>query len=93
MLAELKSFYTKDQVEDIFLYIRLIYLGNLSGNTFDGFVSRLKGKPPIEGHLPFEIYFFLVSLLFIAPIFVPITLISKMRKKKQINSIHSGQLG
>lgn len=43
-LLELKRFYGDVIASDIMLYIRMILLGNLSGNTFDAFVARLTGK-------------------------------------------------
>ncbi|MCX5850084.1 MAG: carboxymuconolactone decarboxylase family protein [Deltaproteobacteria bacterium] len=44
-LLELKRFYGDAIAGDIMLYIRMILLGNLSGNTFDAFAARLAGKP------------------------------------------------
>jgi AhpD family alkylhydroperoxidase len=43
-LLELKRFYGDVIAIDIMLYIRIILLGNLSGNTFDAFVARLTGR-------------------------------------------------
>ncbi|MBK7407959.1 MAG: carboxymuconolactone decarboxylase family protein [Saprospirales bacterium] len=53
---------------DIILMIRIIYFGNLSGNTFDAFLSRLKGQKAPHSNLLFELVFFLLS----APILLPL---------------------
>lgn len=37
--------YGPDAARDILCYIRMITVGNLSGNTFDAFLSRLRGRP------------------------------------------------
>ena len=67
MTDKLFAFYEKETAEDIILYIRAIYFGNLSGNTFDAFFSRLKGKKAKNSNAIFEFIFFLFS----APILWP----------------------
>ena len=37
--------YGPDTARDIAVYVRMITLGNLYGNTFDAFLNRFKGKP------------------------------------------------
>jgi AhpD family alkylhydroperoxidase len=54
-LLEFKNFYGDAIADDIMLYIRLILLGNLSGNTFDAFIARLTGKPVSHSRLFDEI--------------------------------------
>ncbi|MHB1415212.1 MAG: carboxymuconolactone decarboxylase family protein [Chloroflexota bacterium] len=39
------DYYGPDTARDIMAYIRMISFGNLFGNTFDAFLSRLAGKP------------------------------------------------
>lgn len=62
------------------MYIRLIYIGNLIGNTFDAMRSRLRGKPHPDSHLAFELLLFgiivpLISLL-AAPALAVVTLVN-----------------
>ncbi|HAR49374.1 hypothetical protein ER57_08915 [Smithella sp. SCADC] len=51
---------------DIMLYIRIIMLGNLSGNTFDAFVARLSGKSVFHSRLFDEIIVAIVAAPFLA---------------------------
>lgn len=37
--------YGPEAAQDILAYIRMIMIGNLLGNTFDAFFSRLRGRP------------------------------------------------
>lgn len=67
LTKNLYEYYGKKTARHIILAIRLIYFGNLSGNTFDAFLSRLKGKPAHKSNVIFEFLFFLLS----APIFLP----------------------
>ena len=67
MTDKLFEFYDKETAEDIILYIRAIYFGNLSGNTFDAFLSRFKGVKAKNSNVLFEFFFFLFS----APILWP----------------------
>jgi len=43
--------YGPETANDIRCYIRMITIGNLSGNTFDAFLSRLVGRPAPESTL------------------------------------------
>ena len=43
--------YGDDRARDISAYIRMITIGNLFGNTFDAFLSRLKFKPAPDSSL------------------------------------------
>ncbi len=54
--------------EHINLIIRMIYYGNLSGNTFDAFISRLKGKKAPNSNALFEAIFFILSVPVLLPI-------------------------
>lgn len=66
--AELKRIYGDSIARDIMLYIRLIMLGNLSGNTFDAFVARLSGKRVPYSHLYDEIIVSVLAAPFLAMI-------------------------
>ncbi len=52
------SFYGDKTANHIILILRMIFVGNLYGNTLDAFVSRLKGKPAEKSSLLFEFWFF-----------------------------------
>ncbi len=68
MTEGLVSAYGEKKASQIQLVIRMITFGNLSGNTFDAFLSRLKGVKA-EGSNPiFEFIFF----LFGAPALLPL---------------------
>ena len=45
MVQNLVETYGQEKARDILSYIRMIILGNLSGNTFDALLSRLRGRP------------------------------------------------
>ena len=68
MTDRLYAYYGETTASHIRLIIRMIFFGNLYGNTFDAFLSRFQGKKPGKGNILFEIFFFLVN----APIFLPL---------------------
>lgn len=78
-LRTLYQEYGKKKANDIIHYIRMIYIGNLIGNTVDGFVSRFKGIKPDNGNLPFEV-FLLIFCLCLLPIIIPAGLFIQYRK-------------
>ena len=45
MMQKLVETYGPEKARDILAHIRMITLGNLSGNTFDALLSRLRGHP------------------------------------------------
>jgi AhpD family alkylhydroperoxidase len=53
---------------DINLYIRMIFFGNLSGNTFDAFLSRMRGAKAEKSSLLFELIFFILNFPFLFPL-------------------------
>lgn len=79
-ILELKRFYGVVIADDIMLYIRLIMLGNLSGNTFDAFVARLSGKSISHSRLYDEV---LVSAL-AAPFLAIVNIFSSLHKRKLV---------
>jgi len=44
-VQKLTQTYGQERARDIQAYIRMITLGNLTGNTFDALLSRLRGRP------------------------------------------------
>lgn len=67
MTENLFNFYGKPTADHIILIIRMIFFGNLSGNTFDAFLARFKGQKAENSNFFFEFFVFIVS----APILVP----------------------
>ena len=67
MQAELVQVYGKETAEDILAFIQMIYLANLTGNTFDGFLSRIKGEPATGSNALFEAALFVVT----GPVLLP----------------------
>lgn len=61
MNEKLQAFYGKDTAAQIVLIIRMIYFGNLSGNTWDAILSRMKGTPAPNSNVLFEAFFFLLT--------------------------------
>lgn len=68
MEQKLLEFYGKKTADHIRLIIRMITFGNLSGNTFDAFLSRFKGQKAPNSNILFEAFFFIVSAPFLLPI-------------------------
>lgn len=73
MTEKLFEFYGAETANHIILMIRIIFFGNLSGNTFDAFLDRLKGKKAENSNVIFEFFFFILN----APIMLPLLLLSK----------------
>lgn len=68
MRAKLSAFYGETTATHLCYLLRVISFGNLQGNTFDAFLSRLKGKPAEKSNVLFEGLFFIVH----APFFLPL---------------------
>lgn len=73
MTEKLYDFYGAETANHIILMIRMIFFGNLSGNTFDAFLSRLKGDKAKNSNVVFEFFFFLINV----PIMIPLLILSK----------------
>jgi len=73
MTQKLIDFYGSKTAEHIILMIRIIFFGNLSGNTFDAFLSRFKGDKAENSNVVFEFLFF----LFTSPVMLPLHFLSK----------------
>lgn len=63
---ELKRVYGETIARDIMLYIRMILLGNLTGNTFDALLERLMGRPVKHSRLLDEIVVGVMATPFLA---------------------------
>lgn len=75
----LYEYYGKYKAECIQICIDIIYLANLAGNTFDAFLSRLKGQKSPSSSFLFELIFFILMVPVFAPI-IPLVKIHKMNK-------------
>ena len=73
MTEKLFKFYGDQTANHIILMIRMIFFGNLSGNTFDAFLSRFMGDKAKNSNVIFEFCFFTISV----PIMLPILILSK----------------
>ena len=69
ILQRLIDAYGPRTAEDIISYIRVISLGNLLGNTFDAFVSRVLGRSAPESSLGGELSVLAVAALGVLPLF------------------------
>jgi AhpD family alkylhydroperoxidase len=71
--------YSNQKANDIVLFIKMVTVGNLLGNTVEAFRSRFKGKPPENGSLLFELFIYVFGWPFI--------LILNRKIKKKIKRI------
>jgi hypothetical protein len=62
---KLFSYYGFKKAHDILLFIRMMEMGNLLGNTIDAFKSRMKGIPPTDGSVFLEFILFVLSYPFL----------------------------
>jgi AhpD family alkylhydroperoxidase len=75
-LQRLQEAYGPQKAESILDYIRLITIGNLSGNAFDAFLSRLAGRPAPGSSILSEAFLFVL----LAPVLVPLLLVMKAKR-------------
>lgn len=68
MTKKLSKYYGDKTAYHIILIIRMIFFGNLQGNTFDAFLSRLKGHKAPNSNVIFETIFFIIN----APLMLPL---------------------
>lgn len=67
MEERLDALYGDKTAGDIMLLIRMIFFGNLLGNTFDAFPSRLRGRKAENSSALFELVFFLATFWLMLP--------------------------
>jgi AhpD family alkylhydroperoxidase len=63
-------FYGEKIAEDIILYVRAIFFGNYSGNTFDAFISRIHGVKAEKSSAIFELAFFVLNFPILFPLYL-----------------------
>ncbi len=68
MKQKLMDYYGDKMANDVILVIRMIFLGNLYGNTWDAVLSRIKGMPAKGSNILFELIFFLINFWFMFPL-------------------------
>ena len=64
MTAKLFDYYEDKTAKHIILLIRMIFFGNLFGNTWDAVIDRFKGKPNEDSNIIFESVFFVLVFWF-----------------------------
>ena len=62
-LQELKDVYGSNMADEILAHIRMITMGNLSGNTIDALLSRLQGAPAEGSSLGHELLVLLMLVV------------------------------
>ncbi|GAB1470532.1 hypothetical protein MASR2M66_14100 [Chloroflexota bacterium] len=67
MTAKLFHYYGDKTANQVILVIRMIFFGNLLGNTWDAVLSRLKGNPAKNSNVLFEFIFFLLTFYIMIP--------------------------
>ncbi len=77
MTKRLFDYYGENTANHIILMIRIIFFGNLWGNTWEAVISRLKGKPAPNSNIIFEIVYFFMNFIII----IPAMIIVRMDKK------------
>ena len=70
MTSKLFDYYGNKTAKHIILYIRMIFFGNLLGNTWEAMLSRFKGKPAKNSNVFFEFIIFLLTFWFMIPIVI-----------------------
>ncbi|MEZ4517766.1 MAG: carboxymuconolactone decarboxylase family protein [Chloroflexota bacterium] len=70
MTDRLVDFYGEETAAHIMLFIRMIFFGNLYGNTWDATLSRFRGAPAENSNLAFDLVFFLLNF----PVMCPATI-------------------
>jgi len=84
-MVELKKFYSASQIREIMGYIHTIYIGNLSGNTFDALLLRFSGKGvKIEGS---QLWFELICAVLTAPVLMSIYWKARNDKKIKLEAL------
>jgi AhpD family alkylhydroperoxidase len=76
VLKRFEEHYGSERSKEIMNQIRMISFGNRAGNTYDAFISRMKGAPAKDSNFLGELILFILFTPFILPLLV------LMRKKK-----------
>lgn len=82
--APLKAEFNTWQRLEINAYLEAIYFGNLTGNTFDALLSRLKGQPSADSDLLSELVISAVG----APFLLSLMAVASFDKQVKFGSLH-----
>lgn len=82
-IQTLKAHFSTSQILEIKSYIHAIYIGNLSGNTFDALLARFKGDK-VEGS---SLWFEVLCSLITSPVLALILLKARGDKKVGIDAL------
>ena len=77
MTAKFLDYYGEKTAKHIFVFMRMIYFGNLLGNTWDAVISRFRGNPAENSNLIFELFFFLLTFWFMGPAMLQVKEVEK----------------
>jgi AhpD family alkylhydroperoxidase len=79
MTKELFDYYGNQTAKHIFLVVRMIFFGNLYGNTWEAILSRFRGNPAKNSNLIFELVYFLMNFWLMFPAMILINRDKKTR--------------
>lgn len=65
--TKLFNYYGEKTAQHIILIVRMIFWGNLYGNTWDAVLSRFKGSPAKNSNVIFELFFFIINFWIMFP--------------------------
>ncbi len=82
-IVQLKPYFSSYQIREIHAYIHAIYIGNLSGNTFDALLERFRGNQVEGSNILFEILCSIIA----APILILIWLKAKGDTKVKFETL------
>ncbi len=83
MTRQFTDYYGRRTADDIYVFIRIIYFGNLTGNTWDAVLSRFKGDPAPDSRIWFELIFFLLNFIFMFPAMLLMWMDEKRKNRKK----------
>ena len=82
-LAALQHHFSTAQIREIKSYIHVIYIGNLSGNTFDALLARQKGVEVEGSSALFEVLCALIT----APVLLLIMIKARLDRKVELAAL------
>jgi len=80
-MARLQSVYERKTAREINAFLKLIFFMNLSGNTFDAFLSRLAGRNAPKSHPLFEAFYAVLAGPILLPVLAVLTVRAKLDKE------------
>ena len=80
LVNNLFKVYGNETAAEILVKLRIIYFGNLCGNTFEAFLSRLKGEKPENSFWLSELIIFLI----VSPLYGLISLLMRNNERRSV---------